>query len=180
MKNFHQNLLIVLALALCVLCAWQWYGQTQQRNQIESLAAALSQKLAAIQSHTNSIKMMDDQIAQMDARITQLKGTIKTNEDLILSQKRELNRLEAQNALLANQIAQYKSATDALEAKLKEAYDGVKKQDDAIKQLVAQRDEFVQKFNASVKERNAIVEKYNELVARIEKSQGTTNGSNGK
>ena len=34
---------------------------------------------------------------------------------------------------------------DDLEAKLKEAYDGIKKQNEAMKELVAQRDEFVQK-----------------------------------
>ena len=90
MKNFHQNLLIALALALCALCVWQWYGQTLQRNQIDSLNVQLSQKLAAIQGYTNSIRAMDDQIAQMDARITQLKDTIKTNDDLILIQKREM------------------------------------------------------------------------------------------
>ena len=28
MKNFQQNLLIVLALGLCGLCVYQWYGQT--------------------------------------------------------------------------------------------------------------------------------------------------------
>ena len=32
MKNFQQNLLILLALRLCGLCAWQWYAQTVQRD----------------------------------------------------------------------------------------------------------------------------------------------------
>jgi chromosome segregation ATPase len=173
MKNFHQNLLIILALALCGLCVWQWYGQTVQRNQIDSLNQLLAQKLAAIQSYTNSIKTMDDQIAQMDARITQLKGTIKTNDDLILSQKRTMNQQDAENQSLTNQVSQYKLAVDTLQGKLKEAYDGVQKQNDAIKELVAQRDEFVQKLNDSVKERNAIVDKYNALVARVEQAQGT-------
>ena len=34
-----------------------------------------------------------------------------------------------------------------------EAYDGIKKQNGALKELTAQRDEFVQKFNDSIKER---------------------------
>lgn len=173
MKNFHQNLLIILALALCALCVWQSYGQTMQRNQIDSLNLILSQKLAAIQSYTNSNKTMDDQIAQMDARITELKTTVKTNDDFILSQKRAINKLEAENGALTNQAGQYKTAIEAVQAKLKEAYEGVQKQNDAIKQLVAQRDEFVQKLNDSVKDRNAIVDKYNALVARVEQSQGT-------
>lgn len=173
MKNFHQNLLILLALALCGLCAWQWYGQTMQRNQIEGVNQLLNQKIAAIQDYTNTIHAMDGQIAQMDARLTELKGTIKTNNDVILNQKRELNRLEATNQALTLQIEAYKEGVEKLEQKLKETYDGVQKQNEAIKMLAAQRDEFVQKLNASVKDRNDIVNKYNDLVGQYEKLQNS-------
>ena len=112
------------------------------------------------------------QIAQMDARITELKAEAKTNADLVITQKREINRLQATADGLTNQIAEYKSAVESLQGKLKEAYDGIQKQNEAMKELVAQRDEFVKKFNDSVKERNDVVAKYNELAAQVEKSQG--------
>ena len=172
MKNLQQNLLIIFALALCGLCAWQWYGQTLQRNQVDSLNEMLSQKLAAIQQYTNSIHVMDGQIAQMDAHVTELKGTIKTNEEMIVDQKRELNRLDATNETLTLEIGEYKDGVQKLQQKLKEAYDGIQKQNDAIKELTAQRDEFVQKLNASVKDRNDVVAKYNELAAAYQKLQG--------
>src|SRR6201993_1860170 len=114
MKNFHQNLLIMLALCLCGLCAWQWYGQTLQRNQMESMKQVLNQKVAAIQDYTNSIHMLDNQMAQIDAHITELKGTIKTNEDIILNQKRQLNALEATNEMMGSQIEQYKDGVKKL------------------------------------------------------------------
>ena len=171
MKNLHQNLLILLALALCVLCAWQWYGQTLQRNQMDNMNQLLSQKMVAIQGYTNSIQMLDGQVAQLGGQIVELKGTIKTNDQLILTQKRELNKLEATSESLTNQITEYKNVIEAFQTKLKEAYDGVKKQNEALKELVAQRDEFVTKLNDSVKERNGIVTKYNDLVARVEKLQ---------
>jgi len=171
MKNFHQNLLIILALALCCLCAYQWYGQTLQRNEMQGLSQLVYEKSAAIQGYTNSIKTMDRQIAEMDGRIAELKGTVKTNDQLVLTQKREINKLEATAEGLTNDIAQYKQVVDTLNAKLKEAYDGVKKQNESIKELVAQRDEFLQKLNDSVKDRNDVVSKYNELVTRMEKLQ---------
>jgi chromosome segregation ATPase len=171
MKNFHQNLLITLALALCVLCAFQWYAQTLQRREFERQAQLLSQKLAAIQGYTNTIATLQGQLAQTDARITELRGTIQTNDQLVLTQKRDLNRVEAENETLTNQIAQYQTAITNFQDKLKEAYDGVKKQNEAITALVAQRDEFVQKLNDSVKNRNDIVAKYNELAAKAEKLQ---------
>jgi chromosome segregation ATPase len=172
MKNFQQNLLIILALSLCVLCVYQWYGQTQQRNQVDSMNQLLSQKLAAIQGDTNTIHTMDGQIAQMDAHINELKTTIKTNEQLMLNQKREMNRLELENESMTNQITGYKQAVETLEGTLKEAYDGVKKQNDAITQLVAQRDDYVKKLNDSIKDRNDIVAKYNELAETVKKLQG--------
>jgi TolA-binding protein len=173
MKSFQQNLLIVLALSLCALCAYQWYGQTLQRKEMSSLNQLLFDKSAAIQSYTNSIKTMDRQIAQMDERITELKEMAKTNDQLVLSQKRDLSRLQAINAGLTNQITDYKNAVEMLQTKLKDAYEGIKKQNDAMKELAAQRDEFIKKFNDAVKDRNDVVNKYNELVDRFDKLQGT-------
>jgi hypothetical protein len=54
-----------------------------------------------------------------------------------------------------------------LEAKLKDAYAGIEKQNEAITNLVTQRADFVQKLNDSVKDRNDIVAKYNDLIKKI-------------
>lgn len=171
MKNFHQNLLIVLALSLCGLCVYQWNGQTSQRNQIAALNQMVYEKAAVIQGYTNSIGTMDRQIAQMDAAITGFKESARSNDLILVEQKRDIARLQLANEALTNQISEYKKAVEALESKLKEAYEGVKKQNAAIQDLVAQRDEFVQKFNDSVKERNDIVAKYNDLATHVAKLQ---------
>jgi len=174
MKNFQQNLLIVAALSLCGLCVYQWYGQTLQRREIHKLEQMVYEKSAAIQGYTNSIRTMDRQIAQMDARITELRAEAKTNAELVVSQKREINRLQATAEGLTNDITQYKSALISLEGKLKEAYEGIQKQNEAVKELVAQRDEFVKKYNDEVKDRNEVVNKYNDLVRQVEKTQGAS------
>ncbi len=177
MRNFQQNLIIV-ALSLCGLCVYQWYGQTVQRNEIQKLEQTVFDKSAAIQGYTNSIRAMDGQIAQRDgqiaqrdARITQLKAEVKTNSEFVITQKREINRLQAAADGLTNQVAEYRLAVESLQGKLKEAYDAIKKQNDAMKELVAQRDELLTKLNDSVKDRNAIVTKYNDLVSQVQKAQ---------
>lgn len=175
MKNLQQNLLIIAALSLCGLCVYQWYGQTLQRNEIQTLNQLVDEKSAAIQSYTNSIRTMDRQIAEMDARITELKAEVKTNGELVIAQKREINQLRIDSEWLTNELTQYKGAVTNLQAKLKEAYDGIQKQNEAMKELVAQRDEFVKKFNDEVKDRNEVVNKYNDLVQQVEKNQ--TSGS---
>jgi chromosome segregation ATPase len=171
MKNFQQNLLIIVALSLCGLCVYQWYGQTLQRNEIQKLQQSLYEKSAAIQTYTNSIQTMDRQIAQMDARLTQIKDEAKTNTDLVVTQKREINRLQTTTAGLTNALTEYQTAVTNLQGKLKETYDGIQKQNGAMKELVAQRDEFVKKFNDEVKDRNEVVNKYNDLVRQVEKGQ---------
>jgi len=146
MKNFQQNLLIVLALSLCGLCVYQWYDQTVQRNRIERLNEAVYEKTTAIQGYTNSIKTMDTNREDEHGACRQ-RAAAKTNEQLIGFQRVEINKLQLGTETLTNRISEYKQAVDLLETKLREAYAGIQKQNDALKELAAQRDEFVKKFN---------------------------------
>ena len=168
MKNFQVNLLIVLALGLCGLCARQWYEQTVQRNEIQTLNQLVYDRNAAIQGYTNSLATLNHQVNQMDTRLTEIKAAAATNEQLIISQKAKIAQLQFANDNLTNEIVQYKQAVDALESKLKEVYTGIDKQNEAITNLVAQRNDLVQKYNDEVKDRNNIVEKYNELVKLVQ------------
>jgi len=172
MKNFQQNLLITLALALCGLCAFQWYEQTLQRNEITTQNGILYDKNVAIQDATNSIATLNHQTMQMDARITEIKAAAVTNEQLVVVQKAEIVRLQFANENLTDELAQYKIAVDTLSSKLKEAYTDIGKQNDTITNLVAQRDDFVKKFNDEVKDRNDVVAKYNDLVKQVQAQQG--------
>jgi uncharacterized coiled-coil DUF342 family protein len=180
MKNLQQNLLIVLALGLCGLCAWQWYFQTVQRDRIDKLDQTVYKQSAEIQGYTNSISSMDAEIAGQQTRIDDLKQTLMTNDQAILIQKRDILRLQFSADALSNEIVQYQSLTNLLAGKLKEAYNGVKKQNDAIAKLVSERDEFVGKYNESVKSRNEVVEKYNDLVQQVKKLQDAENSNRSK
>ena len=180
MKNFQQNLLIGIGLALCGLCAWQWYVQTVLRNHIEVLDQSIFKQSVEIQGYTNSIKTMDGEITELQTHIGELKKEGATNNQLVLEQKRDLLRLRLSAESLSNQIVQYQEATNVLERKLAEAYDGIKKQTDALSQLAAQRDEFIGKYTNSVKERNDLVEKYNALVERVKKMQEAASAGGSK
>lgn len=171
MGKLQQNLLIALALGLCGLCVYQWSSQTRQRDEVYRLEQMVYDKASAIRGYTNSIRDMDAQIAQMDARITELKAEAKTNAELVISQRREINRAQIIAEGLTNEITQYKKAVATLEGSLKTAYAGIEKQNEAMTNLVAQRDQFVKKYNDEVKDRNDIVSKYNDLARQVEKSQ---------
>jgi len=121
---------------------------------------------------------LNHQVEQMDTRITELKTAAATNDLVSAAQKREIARLQLTADILTNQITQYTNAVTALETKLQELSDGVKRQNAAIAELTAQRDDFVKKLNDSISDRNAIVSKYNDLVKQIDKSTGTGNKEN--
>jgi chromosome segregation ATPase len=180
MKNFQQNLLVVLALGLCGLCAFQWYEQTQQRNEIGALNEMVFQKNSDIQNATNSVATLTQQVEQMDARLTELKATAATNEQLVAVQKAEIIKWQFTSEGLTNEIAQYKQAVDTFQSKLKDAYDGIGKQNETITNLISERDDLVKKYNGSVEDRNDIVAKYNDLAKQVEKIQSGGNDSSGK
>lgn len=180
MKNVQQNLLIALALGLCGLCAWQWYFQTLQRHRVDKLDEMVYKQAADIQGYTNSIASRDAEIEGRQAQINELRQTLASNQNIITVQGRENLRLQISADTLTNEIAQYQSLTNLLAAKLTEAYDGIKKQNEAIAKLVAERDEFVGKFNDSVKSRNEVVEKYNDLVLQFKKLEDAQNSNRNK
>ena len=181
MKTFQQNLLILVAVSLCGLCVYQWYGQTLQRRQLERLSQDVFEKATAIRDYTNSIAVVNQQVARMDERMAALKSEAKTNAAFIQLQQGTITRLEAANraleadvAGLTNHVAQYQKAVETLQGKLKEAYAGIEKQNAALKELTTQRDELVTKYNDEVKDRNDVVNKYNDLVRQVEKNQATS------
>jgi chromosome segregation ATPase len=173
MKNFQVILLVVLAFGLCGLCVYQWNTQTLQRTEVERLNGLVTQKVAAIQDYTNSIANMDRQIAQMDARLTEFKAVVKSNDQVMASQRLEIGDLRLTGEYLTNEIAQYTNAVATLQSKLAEAFAGIKRQNEAISNLVVQRDEFVKKYNAEVADRNNVVSNYNQLADEVRKMQKT-------
>ena len=164
MKNPLQTLLISLALCLCALCTWQWYGQVLQRKAMTALAQVNYDESTAIQGYTNTINNMDHQIAQMDARISDLRDTLSSNTTTIVG-------LQQDNSRLNIVVDQYSNAVVVLQGQMKQANESIRRQNDAMKDLVSQRDDFVARLNESIKERNDIVTKYNELTKQLEQIQ---------
>lgn len=161
MKNFQQNLLITLALALCALCAWQWYDQSTQRHALETRNQTIFDRDGAIQSYTNTIATSDREIAALQQRLAELETTTATNQHLLTRQTHELTRLQSTETALTNDITQYQLALTNLETKLNAAYDGIQKQNTALQELVAQRDTFIAKYTNTVLQYNALVDRLN-------------------
>jgi chromosome segregation ATPase len=168
MKNFQQNLLIVVALGLCGLCAWQWYAQTIQRDTIQDLNKMVYDRNVEIQGYTNSIARLNAKVSEMDVHMMALAATLATNEQMMASQEVQIAQLQFQHGNDTNEIAQYKTAVDTLDSRLKDAYADLEKQNETITNLVSARDDLVQKYDSLATNRNDIVLKYNALVKQVE------------
>jgi chromosome segregation ATPase len=164
MKNFQQNLLIALGLGLCVLCGWQWYVQTVQRQTIQQLNQMVYDRNNSIQGYTNTIITLNSKIDDMDSRITQLKSTVSTNAQTIAAQGAQITQLRFDNETFTNEIGQYKVAVSTLESRLTNADDNIDKQNQTITNLLSQRNDLVQRYDTLATNRNDIVLRYNALV----------------
>ncbi|MEI8315272.1 MAG: hypothetical protein WCG79_07470 [Verrucomicrobiota bacterium] len=153
MKKLLQHLLIILALGLCGLCTWQWSGQVQQHKALASVSQTSADQAAQIMSATNSVAILDQQLAQMDARLTELRSVVQSNR---------------------TEIAAGRSENQRLTGALTQANDNVRQQNESLKVVVAQRDAFLQRLNDAIQDRNAVVEKYNALVKQIEDAKPRT------
>ena len=168
---FLTNLLIALAVALCALCTYQWMRETEQRKDIQSLNNTQFQLESEIQQHTNRIHHMDARIAELVNDVTRFQDILRTNENTIIELRNDVNLLENTNQWLQTQLDVYTNAFNQATNQLSEAYDNIKKQNDLIRQVARERDEFVTKLNQSVEERNRVVVQYNELVGKVEQIQ---------
>jgi len=170
MRNFQQNLLIALALALCGLCAGQWYFQTVQRTRLAAENQKIADRDTAIQGYTNSLDKLNHQVMRMEQDITGLNAalqeTLKTNREVIIEQKREIARLGANNDTLISDIVQYTNAIATLQSNLDTAFEGIRTQNTNVEVLVRNRDEANSNYANMVTQYNSTVVKYNELVGR--------------
>jgi len=184
MRSFQQKLFVVLACALCGLCAWQWRSQTVQRQYLVGREEKIFQQGTAIQNYTNSIDKLNQQVNRMDATIaalnTNLEHVLQTNRDFVILQKREIARLGASNDTLQLQIAQCTNDIALLQSNLDTAYAGIKKQNAVVEELVTNRDYFVQKYTNTVSMYNELVGKYTNLVERFNRLQSSMTNSAGK
>lgn len=184
MKSFQQNLLIALALALCALCVWQWHFQIVERGWLADRNIDIAVRDTKIQSYTNSLEAMNQQISRMDKTIAGLNDNLdqalKTNGEFIIQLKREVARLGASNDTLLSDISQYTNALATLQSNLDTAYAGIKKQNTVVEELATNRDYYVQKYTNTVNLYNDLVGKYTNVLERINQLQAAaaaaTNG----
>ena len=136
--------------------------KNRQANLLITLALALC-GLCAWQWHEQTVQR--DEIGELNGIVYQKNSEIQNDTNSIALLNHQLEQLdtrltEIKSAALANEqsVASQKRLISQLE------FNHLN-----LTNLLAQRDDFVKKFNDSVKDRNDVVAKYNELVSQLQK-----------
>jgi chromosome segregation ATPase len=162
MKNFLQNLLILLALCLCALIAFQWDRETKLQQDKQRLTDTIHDKLEAIQSLQGQLKRTEDEVKRLDKLKNELTEMGKSNRVEIVELKRDLEKANADIERNAKQIDVYRTALDKANESIKKQNEDIKTQNEEMKKLADERNETVVKFNKVVEEFNDLAKKWND------------------
>jgi len=177
-KTPLANLVLVLALALCGLCAFQWVRESRLRTEVVSLQETNQVQAQSLVSAETLARRYESEIARLDSRVKELKQIEQTNSVTIASLKISLKHSEEEAELLRKQVANYKEAVDRQNesitkqnAIITQQNVSIKEQNENLKRLAEERNELVGTLNARTKEFNDVVAKYNDLVKQVEQLQ---------
>jgi len=169
MKNFLQNLLIVLALSLCALIAFQWLRAARTRARLESLVNEVHNKAEAIQNLEGQLKRSDAEVQRLDALKTELAETVKSNRVEIARVSKELKKSADDLDRSQRQIEVYKAAMDQANDNIRTQNEEIKKQNEQMKQFLADRNESVSNYNKLAADYNDLAKKWNDLQEQLKK-----------
>jgi len=153
MKSFLTTLLMVFALALCGLVAFQWNREVRLRQRLQMLVDEVQDQKEAIQNLNGLVKRTQEEVDRLEAIRKQLTATIQTNMAELSRLDKELDKALRENEQLKQQVDVYKEA-------LTQANENIERQN----QIITQQNEEMKKL---AEERNAIVAKYNDLVQQF-------------
>jgi chromosome segregation ATPase len=177
-KKVLPNLLLVLALALCALCGFQWVREAHLRAEVASLQQTNQIQAQSLANAEALTKRYEAEISRLDGRVKELKLAEQTNSATLVTLQTTLRKTEAEAGSLRQQIAGYKEAVDRQNENIKKQNEvitregaTIQEQNETLRRLAGERTELVEKLNARTREFNEVVAKYNDLVQQVEQLQ---------
>src|SRR6516162_5637190 len=119
MKSFLQNLLIILALALCGVMIYQWVRETETRKKVQSLTDKVQDQTENIRNLNSNIKRDEAEIQRLDGLKNQLTQTVKSNEVRIAGLVKDLDKATNELDHAQKQIVVYMYAVDRANESIK-------------------------------------------------------------
>lgn len=175
------NLLIVLAVALCGLIAWQWKRETNLFTENQTLQSTVQKDHETKDQLQKHIENLQSEINRIESERKKDAELHRTNAAKINDLARQLSKAEAEAHSNSNTVTFYRSAFERATNQLSIANTNISKANDVInsmKKAVEDRNEIAvrlnelnKKYGELMTERNDIVEKFNSFVKEVEAAQ---------
>jgi chromosome segregation ATPase len=167
MKDILQNLLILLALCLCALIAFQWHREAKLRQEVQKLTDTVQDKLEGIQNLEGTLKRSEDEVKRLDGLKVELTATVKSNRTQIAQLAKDLAKSDAEIERGLKKIEDFKAALQQANESIKKQNEDIKKQNEEVKKLAEERNDSVTKYNKVVSEFNDLAKKWNDLQQQL-------------
>ena len=162
MRNFLQNLLVLFALALCGLLAFQWHRETRLRLNIQSLTDDLQKQRETSQELDGAVKRLEAEVVRIDSLKNEVTTELKTNKAEVVRLRTQLQRNDTEFDRLTKQVEAYKTSLETANESITRQNESIKVQNEEMKKLAAERNEIVERLNKTVTDYNDLVKKWNE------------------
>ena len=166
MKNFLQNLLVLFALALCVLVAIQWNRETKLRQDIQQLTGNLHEQQVTLQGLQGTLKAAEAEVVRLDGLKKQIDAATQTRLAKMARLEEDQQKSRAEIERLTQQGVVYKAALATANA-------NITTQNEAMKKLTGDHNEVVAKFNQLASDYNDLAAKWNTLQTQLGRDANT-------
>jgi len=177
MKSFLQNVLIVLALGLCLLCAVQWLREARLQQELALAQATIAARDKTVLELQTAGKRLEADLLSLDSRNAGLRDALRTNAQELAELRQNLSRAEGDLGIARAQLGSYKQAITQANANIETNNAAIRDQNKLLQETVAQRDDLLKRLNEMTRRYNDLVEKYNALVKQVEAVRAGQPGS---
>lgn len=179
------NLLIVLALALCSLVAWQWKRETGLFEENVKLKADLQRDHETKFQQLKSIENLQTELTRLENERRTNSSAARANETKLLEAARRASQLENDLRSQSNLVAYFKVAFERATNQLSIANSNTFRANEvivAMRKAVDDRNEVAtrlndmnKKYSELMNERNEIVGKFNAFMQEVDSERKKEN-----
>lgn len=151
MRPVPASFLLILIVALCVLCSWQWQREMGLRKIVNRQATELQTLQAERDEIESRVRAADAEILRLTGSMNELRGNsvAKQEHDDLLDQARRMNEaITKQNTMITEQNEAIAKANESIQ-----------RANETIKNLTTERDELVRRINEVTDKYNALAKK---------------------
>lgn len=158
--------LIVLALGLCGLCAFQWVRETRLRGRVDGLQGErqiLAEEKAAVEAQA---KRFQEEIRRVERERAELRASSETNALVNQRLRLEMQRAASESEQAKRTAESYKAAFEKANASIREQNEVVAKLKADYVKLAEDRNAQVQRYNDLARQQAGLVKRFDDLAQK--------------